>query len=107
MITNLLAFYWIYVWLNRLKVLWAVTYTTAMQPYLFHFVLYTELGCNSLIRIGDWGGDSILTGAHLRVRSPFYQYAPLPNGFRTLYFKVASALHSIRDHWNMSARNME
>ncbi len=27
----------------RLKVLWAVTYTTAMQPYLFHFVLYKSM----------------------------------------------------------------
>ncbi len=29
--------------LHRLKVLWAVTYTTAMQPYLFHFVLYKSI----------------------------------------------------------------
>ncbi len=27
----------------RLKVLWAVTYTTTMQPYLSHFVLYKSM----------------------------------------------------------------
>ncbi len=27
----------------RLKVPWAVTYTTAMQPNLFHFVLYKSM----------------------------------------------------------------
>ncbi len=30
----------------RLKVLWAVTYTTAMQPYLFHFVLYKSIAAS-------------------------------------------------------------
>ncbi len=33
---------------SRLKVLWAITYTIAMQHYLFHFVLYKSIGTSSV-----------------------------------------------------------
>ncbi len=48
-------------WNNRLKVLWAITYTTAMQTYLFHFVLYRILShsisiclCDPVTRNSPW-----------------------------------------------------